>query len=149
MKAAIIQCLEEGYSLGRIHGLTKTEAGSGNTFIALTDTGRYFIKLNERVDFIKACEKASKILLEKGFAASTVVPSKDGLLSISQMTVYTFIEGVSYKRISDTSLPPVIEYIKSYLEQLALLPPGAVLLEESSPWDRAKSLSYLTESFLT
>ncbi len=86
MEAAIIQCLEEGYSLGRIHGLTKTETGSGNTFI----------------------------------------------------------EGVSYKRISDTSLPPVIEYIKSYLEQLALLPPGAVLLEESGPWDRAKSLSYLT-----
>ena len=145
MKAAITQCLEECYSLGRIHGLKETETGSGNTFIALTDTGRYFIKLNERVDFIKANEKASKILLEKGFAASTVVPSKDGLLSKSHMTVYTFIEGVSFKRIPDSSLPPVIEYIKSYLKQLAILPPGAIFLEKSSPWDRAKSLSYLTQ----
>jgi len=141
--------LTEDFDIPSIVSISNTKNGSGNTYLVSTDAEQYIAKVNERVDFLRIYEKSYRALVCNGLRMSAIIKTKsNGLCTRDGVSLYEYLAGESHRVLDAPQTASAMRYVNKFNEVLRGGSFSPDEIETQNAWDIAKSVKFLSKSFL-
>lgn len=132
------------YEVGKIVDIKKTTFGSGDTFIIVTESDNFLVKLNNKKYEIKLYNLVQNQLSTAGINQPRIIRLKSGdLIGPNGIVMYEYIEGETFEHFDKEMETKALEYIFKYNQELKKVKIEQLELEVINDWDRIRSLDYI------
>jgi len=136
--------IDENYQIGIIIDIQKTEYGSGNTFIVVSEKGKFIAKLMNKEYEIILYDRVQKSLHSSAIKQPRVIQTISGnLICLDSLVLFEYIEGETKKYAIDLIELNLIDVIYEYNQELKNISFSISEFEVQNDWDRIRSLDYI------
>lgn len=136
--------IDKYYSIGLIINIQKTEYGSGNTYLVMSENGKFIAKVGNKEYELRLYDRVQKNVENIGIMQPRIVQTLSGnLISENGLVLFEYIKGETHKFVTNSFELKVVEAIYEYNQQLKNIPFNLSEFEVQNDWDRIKSLEYI------
>ncbi len=142
----IKKIIDKHYQIGLIKDTHKTVYGSGNTFVVVTDEGRYIAKLQNKVYEIALYDRVQNSLQMGSIKHPKIIHTVYGnLISPEGLVLFEYINGKTHRFFNGSLENKAIEAIYEYNQHLKMVSYNISEFSIDNDWDRIKYLNYICE----